>query len=130
MALRTRQQMAAVKSLVHDIIDAIKHLLYIYDYQLVVADPRTGYKYFLYTRPFDKLAERVEGVDGSKCISELKLKCAIVGIDFDKQVDKWELHRNIFDIDNDKEEQGRLIIKRYLSIQTNNPKSKRLSKIK
>ena len=37
-------------------------------------------------------------------MSELKLKCAIVGIDFDKQVDKWELHRNIFDIDNDKEE--------------------------
>lgn len=96
--------MAAVKSLVHDIIDAFKHLLYIYDYQLVVADPRTGYKYFLYTRPFDKLAERAEGVDGSKCMSELKLKCAIVGIDFDKQVDKWELHRNIFDIDNDKEE--------------------------
>lgn len=117
--------MATVKSLVHDIIDAFKRWLYIYDYQLIVADPSTGYKYFLYTRPFNRLAERVDGVDGSKCMSELKLKCAIVGIDFDKQVDKWELHRNIFDIDNDKEEQGRLIIKRYLSIQTNKPKSKK-----
>ena len=122
--------MVAVKRFVNDIIAAIKHLLYIYDYQIVVADPRTGYKYFLYTRPFNRLAECVEGVDGSKCMSELKLKCAIVGIDFDKQVDKWELHRNIFDIDNDKEEQGRLIIKRYLSIQTNKPKPKNLSKIK
>ena len=89
--------MVAVKRFVNDIIAAIKHLLYIYDYQIVVADPRTGYKYFLYTRPFDKLAERVEGVDGSKCMSELKLKCAIVGIDFDKQVDKTDLKHGIID---------------------------------
>lgn len=89
--------MVAVKRLVNDIIAAIKHLLYIYDYQLVVAYTRTGYKYFLYTRPFNRLAERVEGVDGSKCISELKLKCAIVGIDFDKQVDKTDLKHSIID---------------------------------
>ena len=86
-----------IYTLVHDIIAAIKHLLYIYDYQIVVADPRTGYKYFLYTRPFNRLAERVDGVDGSKCMSELKLKCAIVGIDFDKQVDKTDLKRGIID---------------------------------
>ena len=97
MALREGQQMVAVKRFVNDIIAAIKHLLYIYDYQLVVADLKTGYKYFLYTRPFDKLAERVEGVDGSKCMSELKLKCAIVGIDFDKQVDKTDLKHGIID---------------------------------
>ena len=86
-----------IYTLVHDIIAAIKHLLYIYDYQLIVADPSTGYKYFLYTRPFNRLAERVDEVDGSKCMSELKLKCAIVGIDFDKQVDKTDLKRGIID---------------------------------
>lgn len=84
-------------SIFHDIIDAIKHWFYIYDYQLVLAAPGLDCKYFLYTRPFNGLADHVEGVDGANSISELKLKCAISGIDFDKQIDFWELHQNRFD---------------------------------